>query len=262
MTETGGMDRNAGMYQEHFNLPLPSIENFAYNEQANNIQEQEPMPNSQHYNYDYSRTAMYGYRNVPEHVYQVPGQQHYQNYVQQMGSNQHQSFCSPMYQQPPHSWGAYDNTSIIPSLSDIEQGNASNRARNKRSRMSLQKRLLVNARERERMRVLNKAFEALRDALPCYIADGHMAKITTLRLAINYIKALTEVLEEQRELDLEKERIEEEKKGEKFGLDKLKIAEVDELEVRTVVATGNMEIDENVVNIETLKCENISTELS
>ena len=69
-------------------------------------------------------------------------------------------------------------------------------AKSKRPRNSLKKRLLVNARERERMRVLNKAFQSLRDALPCYIADGHMAKITTLRLAINYIKALTEVLNE------------------------------------------------------------------
>lgn len=66
----------------------------------------------------------------------------------------------------------------------------------KRQRNSLKKRLLVNARERDRMRVLNNGFQALRDALPCYIADGHMAKITTLRLAINYIKALNEVLNE------------------------------------------------------------------
>ena len=68
--------------------------------------------------------------------------------------------------------------------------------KHKRPRNSLKKRLLVNARERERMRVLNQAFQSLRDALPCYIADGHMAKITTLRLAINYIKALTEVLKD------------------------------------------------------------------
>lgn len=68
--------------------------------------------------------------------------------------------------------------------------------KHKRPRNSLKKRLLVNARERERMRILNQAFQSLRDALPCYIADGHMAKITTLRLAINYIKALTEVLKE------------------------------------------------------------------
>ena len=69
-------------------------------------------------------------------------------------------------------------------------------AKPKRQRNSLKKRLLVNARERDRMRVLNNGFQALRDALPCYIADGHMAKITTLRLAINYIKALNEVLNE------------------------------------------------------------------
>lgn len=72
-------------------------------------------------------------------------------------------------------------------------------AKPKRQRNSLKKRLLVNARERDRMRVLNNGFQALRDALPCYIADGHMAKITTLRLAINYIKALNEVLNEDTE---------------------------------------------------------------
>lgn len=69
--------------------------------------------------------------------------------------------------------------------------------KSKRQKNSLKKRLLVNARERDRMRVLNNGFQALRDALPCYIADGHMAKITTLRLAINYIKALNEVLNEE-----------------------------------------------------------------
>lgn len=74
-------------------------------------------------------------------------------------------------------------------------------AKQKRPRMSMQKRLLVNARERERMRVLNKAFESLRDALPCYIADGHMAKITTLRLAINYIRALSELLNDQSKIE-------------------------------------------------------------
>lgn len=79
-----------------------------------------------------------------------------------------------------------------PMKTDHEELNAL--AKQKRPRNSLKKRLLVNARERDRMRVLNNAFQALRDALPCYIADGHMAKITTLRLAINYIKALTEVL--------------------------------------------------------------------
>ena len=63
-----------------------------------------------------------------------------------------------------------------------------------RSRTTYSKRLLVNARERERMKTLNKGFQNLRNALPCYIADGHISKITTLRLAINYIKTLTDVL--------------------------------------------------------------------
>ena len=216
------MERGNLLYQEHYNLPLPSIENFAYTEQ-NHMIEQGQMHNNQAYNYDFGRSQLYGYRNIPEHVFQIPGQ-HYQNYPQQMDIGQHPSLCGPMYQQP-HSWGPYDVNSMIPNLNDIGGMNGSNRARHKRSRMSLQKRLLVNARERERMRVLNKAFEALRDALPCYIADGHMAKITTLRLAINYIKALTEVLEEQKDSDTEKEKRNSDLKDEDFDGEKLSLLE-------------------------------------
>ena len=98
-------------------------------------------------------------------------------------------------------WQSFDNGCNLPNYSIPLQKHP----KQKRARMSLQKRLLVNARERERMRVLNKAFESLRDVLPCYIADGHMAKITTLRLAINYIKALTDLLNEQKDKDSQKE---------------------------------------------------------
>lgn len=98
-------------------------------------------------------------------------------------------------------WQSFDNGCNLPNYSIPLQKHP----KQKRARMSLQKRLLVNARERERMRVLNKAFESLRDVLPCYIADGHMAKITTLRLAINYIKALTDLLNEQKDEDSQKE---------------------------------------------------------
>ena len=98
-------------------------------------------------------------------------------------------------------WQSFDNGCNLPNYSIPLQKHQ----KQKRARMSLQKRLLVNARERERMRVLNKAFESLRDVLPCYIADGHMAKITTLRLAINYIKALTDLLNEQKDEDSQKE---------------------------------------------------------
>lgn len=98
-------------------------------------------------------------------------------------------------------WQSFDNGCNLSNYSIPLQKHP----KQKRARMSLQKRLLVNARERERMRVLNKAFESLRDVLPCYIADGHMAKITTLRLAINYIKALTDLLNEQKDEDSQKE---------------------------------------------------------
>lgn len=70
-----------------------------------------------------------------------------------------------------------------------------------RSRTAFNKRLQVNARERERMKILNTGFENLRNTLPCYIADGHISKITTLRLAINYIKTLTEVLKDTKIAD-------------------------------------------------------------
>ncbi|CAB3987150.1 neurogenic differentiation factor 4 [Paramuricea clavata] len=78
-----------------------------------------------------------------------------------------------------------------------QQGNKRERkTQPNRSRTLYNKRLLVNARERERMKTLNKGFENLRNALPCYIADGHISKITTLRLAINYIKSLSAVLQD------------------------------------------------------------------
>ena len=101
------------------------------------------------------------------------------------------SYPAMIYPPQPSWQSSYENTMNIRPMQMPKPPKA------KRPRMSLQKRLLVNARERERMRVLNKAFESLRDALPCYIADGHMAKITTLRLAINYIKALGDLLNEQ-----------------------------------------------------------------
>eukprot|EP00794_Sanderia_malayensis_P017831 gene17831-19614_t len=255
------------MYQEHYNLPLPSIENFAYGEQQqnNNLtgeEQQQIQTQQQHYNYDYSRmAAMYGYRNFPDHMMQMQAtasnQHHFQNYPQQLDANQHAAvaMCNPMYQQT-----VYDHANMIPGFGDIAEVNGANRTRHKRSRMSLQKRLLVNARERERMRVLNKAFEALRDALPCYIADGHMAKITTLRLAINYIKALTEVLEEQRALDLEKEKnggVDAATKGitattadNTFSLSCLKITD-DDRDIQSKFEN----VDENAVKSDTIKVD-------
>ena len=196
---------------DHYPVPLPSIENLAYNDgQQRQGGESEQVIVTSQYAYDLARNGSYSYRIPTEHNVQYSGQH---SHHEQIDPNPQHGLCSPAFYQTPHGWQGYDGVSIIPGLGGLTPSSSVARGlRHKRSRMSLQKRLLVNARERERMRVLNKAFEGLRDALPCYIADGHMAKITTLRLAINYIKALTEVLNEQKALDeKQKENKEKEK---------------------------------------------------
>ncbi|KAM6925194.1 neurogenic differentiation factor 4 isoform 1-T2 [Xenentodon cancila] len=57
------------------------------------------------------------------------------------------------------------------------------------------RRLKANARERSRMHGLNDALENLRRVMPCYSKTQKLSKIETLRLARNYIWALSEVLE-------------------------------------------------------------------
>ncbi|KAK3584882.1 hypothetical protein CHS0354_023467 [Potamilus streckersoni] len=60
------------------------------------------------------------------------------------------------------------------------------------------KRLLANCQERKRMQRLNKALEKLRSVLPPQFQLYHrrMSKIRTLRVAMNYIATLTEMLAE------------------------------------------------------------------
>ncbi|XP_069848116.1 neurogenic differentiation factor 4, partial [Dipodomys merriami] len=53
----------------------------------------------------------------------------------------------------------------------------------------------ANARERTRMHGLNDALDNLRRVMPCYSKTQKLSKIETLRLARNYIWALSEVLE-------------------------------------------------------------------
>ncbi|XP_064832730.1 neurogenic differentiation factor 1-like [Oncorhynchus masou masou] len=52
----------------------------------------------------------------------------------------------------------------------------------------------ANARERNRMHGLNDALESLRKVVPCYSKTQKLSKIETLRLAKNYIWALSEIL--------------------------------------------------------------------
>ncbi|XP_044160823.1 neurogenic differentiation factor 1 [Bufo gargarizans] len=52
----------------------------------------------------------------------------------------------------------------------------------------------ANARERNRMHGLNAALDNLRKVVPCYSKTQKLSKIETLRLAKNYIWALSEIL--------------------------------------------------------------------
>ncbi|KAL4655518.1 neurogenic differentiation factor 4-like [Arapaima gigas] len=63
------------------------------------------------------------------------------------------------------------------------------------------RRLKANARERSRMHGLNDALENLRSVMPCYSKTQKLSKIETLRLARNYIWALSELLEGGQTLD-------------------------------------------------------------
>ncbi|XP_056648916.1 neurogenic differentiation factor 6-like [Diorhabda sublineata] len=70
--------------------------------------------------------------------------------------------------------------------------------------LSKYRRRNANARERTRMKEINRAFETLRKVVP-QMAYQHqqnekLTKITTLRLAMKYISTLSEVLSNQRSL--------------------------------------------------------------
>lgn len=57
------------------------------------------------------------------------------------------------------------------------------------------RRVKANARERSRMHGLNDALESLRRVMPCFSKTQKLSKIETLRLARNYIWALSDSLE-------------------------------------------------------------------
>ncbi|XP_069098595.1 neurogenin-3 [Pleurodeles waltl] len=63
------------------------------------------------------------------------------------------------------------------------------------SRQKKYRRVKANDRERNRMHNLNSALDTLRGVLPALPDDAKLTKIETLRLAHNYIWALTETLQ-------------------------------------------------------------------
>ncbi|CAF5004428.1 unnamed protein product [Rotaria sp. Silwood1] len=56
------------------------------------------------------------------------------------------------------------------------------------------RRIKANGRERERMKDLNEQLECLRQTIPCFSLSQKLSKIETLRLAKNYIEALTQMI--------------------------------------------------------------------
>ncbi|XP_042889219.1 helix-loop-helix protein delilah-like [Penaeus japonicus] len=80
------------------------------------------------------------------------------------------------------------------------------RTKSRPAPLSKYRRKTANARERHRMREINNAFESLRKVLPeameVQTSSSSMTKITTLRLAVSYIRALSNVLEDEGDTDL------------------------------------------------------------
>uniref|UniRef100_A0A673AMN5 Neuronal differentiation 6a n=1 Tax=Sphaeramia orbicularis TaxID=375764 RepID=A0A673AMN5_9TELE len=64
------------------------------------------------------------------------------------------------------------------------------------------RRIEANARERNRMHGLNKALDSLRKVVPCCSKTSKLSKIETLRLAKNYIWALSQILHSGQTPDL------------------------------------------------------------
>ncbi|XP_060530870.1 helix-loop-helix protein delilah-like [Cylas formicarius] len=87
--------------------------------------------------------------------------------------------------------------SVSPPSSKSGRGNL-HRPKQKSAPLSKYRRKTANARERSRMREINQAFEALRKAVPQITPNQQqnekLTKITTLRLAMKYISALSSAL--------------------------------------------------------------------
>lgn len=90
------------------------------------------------------------------------------------------------------------DTSIINRIQTEQRRNQPKqpKPKSKPPPLSKYRRRTANSRERERMKEINDAFELLRDVIPEYpdVEKDKLTKITTLRLASNYIKALRDTL--------------------------------------------------------------------
>lgn len=61
-----------------------------------------------------------------------------------------------------------------------------------------QQRQAANLRERRRMQSINEAFEGLRSHIPTLPYEKRLSKVDTLKLAINYIGFLSEIVKKDK----------------------------------------------------------------
>lgn len=87
--------------------------------------------------------------------------------------------------------------------SSKEKKDPKNKPKTKAAPLSKYRRKTANARERTRMKEINSAFETLRKCLPISMQSGDicatnekLTKITTLKMAMNYIEMLSEDIED------------------------------------------------------------------
>lgn len=117
------------------------------------------------------------------------------------GKNRGGSIRGDKYSLRPRSLRTRDEEDVSPVISKSK--NRSSKPKKKPEPLSKYRRKTANARERSRMREINAAFEALRKAVPHLSnqavgvqANEKLTKITTLRLAMKYINALSAVLKD------------------------------------------------------------------
>ncbi|XP_067672418.1 neurogenin-3-like [Haliotis asinina] len=100
--------------------------------------------------------------------------------------------CEPMDDTSPEC--KTDDGDVPKKKKRYSKSRARNRSPGLVMKLKKNRRVKANDRERSRMHNLNSALDSLRKTLPTFPDDAKLTKIETLRLAHNYIWALTETL--------------------------------------------------------------------
>ena len=88
----------------------------------------------------------------------------------------------------------YGNENHDDGTSDPTKSSKKTGKQHKRKSSVIQQRQAANMRERRRMQSINEAFEGLRTQLPTLPYEKKISKVDTLKMAIEYIRFLTELL--------------------------------------------------------------------